>query len=189
VTWPEDLRLAEAILRARHACSPARVGLGIDIHRLVPGRRLILGGVELPPEAAGGRGLLGHSDADVVLHAVMDACLGAAGEADIGELFPPDDDRYRDADSALLLGEVRRRLRERGLVVGSVDITVVAEVPKLRPHKARLRQRLAELLEISEDRVGLKATTPERLGWLGREEGVLAVAVAELVAARCPHEV
>lgn len=153
-----------------------RIGHGFDVHRLVEGRRLILGGVDIPFE----RGLLGHSDADVVAHAVADALLGAARAGDIGTLFPDSDPAYEGADSLVLLSRVAALVRERGFEIADVDITVAAQVPKLAPHRARMRQRLADAIGVDTDSVGLKATTTEGLGYVGREEGIACWAVALL---------
>lgn len=153
-----------------------RVGIGYDVHRLAPGRRLVLGGVEI----AHPLGLEGHSDADVVLHALMDALLGAAGLGDIGQHFPPGDPRYRDADSLGLLDAVAGRLRDAGWRVVNVDVAVLAERPKLLPHLPLMRERIAARLGVDPAGVGLKATTNERLGFVGREEGIAAYAVALL---------
>ena len=155
-----------------------RIGHGYDMHRLVAGRPLILAGVSLPhPE---GLGLDGHSDADVLVHALMDALLGALSLGDIGQHFPPGDPRWKDADSLLLLQHVMGLVREQGWEVINVDVVVVAERPKLRPHIALMRGNLAERLAIPADRVGVKATTNEGLGPTGREEGIAASAVALL---------
>lgn len=155
-----------------------RIGHGYDMHRLVAGRPLILAGVSL--HHPDGLGLDGHSDADVLVHALMDALLGALSLGDIGQHFPPGDPRWRDADSLLLLDHVMALLREPGWEVINVDVVVVAERPKLRPHIAQMRENLAERLAISPDRVGVKATTNEGLGPTGREEGIAASAVALL---------
>ena len=154
-----------------------RVGQGYDVHRLVPERALILGGVDIPWQ----RGLLGHSDADVLVHAVMDALLGAAAMGDIGQLFPDTDEAYAGADSLLLLREVVKRLREDGFAIGNVDATVIAQRPKLAPHIPAMRENMAQAMGISADRVSVKATTEERLGFTGREEGIAAMAVALLI--------
>jgi 2-C-methyl-D-erythritol 2,4-cyclodiphosphate synthase len=151
-------------------------GIGYDSHRLVAGRRLILGGVEIP----GDRGLDGHSDADVLTHAVIDALLGAAGLGDIGEHFPDSDERYRDADSVELLETVLPRVVAQGLEVVNVDTTVVMEHPKLGPHREAIRERLASALGIAAGRVNVKATTGEGIGFVGRGEGVAALAVVSL---------
>lgn len=151
-----------------------RVGHGYDVHRLVEGRALILGGVTVPFD----RGLLGHSDADVLTHAVMDALLGAAALGDIGQLFPDSDAAYAGADSIALLERVTALLREHGWQVGNVDATVVAQTPKLAPYIPEMRRRLAEAMGLDVDCVSVKATTEERLGFTGSGEGVAAHAVA-----------
>ena len=151
-----------------------RVGHGYDVHRLVEGRALILGGVTVPFD----RGLLGHSDADVLTHAVMDALLGAAALGDIGKLFPDSDAAYAGADSIALLERVTALLREHGWQVGNVDATVVAQAPKLAPYIPEMRQRLAEAMGLDVDCVSVKATTEERLGFTGSGEGMAAHAVA-----------
>ena len=151
-----------------------RVGHGYDVHRLVEGRALILGGVTVPFD----RGLLGHSDADVLTHAVMDALLGAAGLGDIGKLFPDSDAAYAGADSIALLERVTALLREHGWQVGNVDATVVAQTPKLAPYIPEMRRRLAEAMGLDVDCVSVKATTEERLGFTGSGEGMAAHAVA-----------
>lgn len=153
-----------------------RIGHGYDVHRLVSGRKLILGGVEIPWD----RGLDGHSDADVLTHAVMDALLGAAAMGDIGKLFPDTDDRYLGADSLMLLSEVVKRLHAAGYRVGNVDATILAQKPKLAPHIDAMREKLAQRLMVDVSRVSVKATTEERLGFTGREEGIAAHAVCLL---------
>ena len=151
-----------------------RVGHGYDVHRLTEGRALILGGVTVPFD----RGLLGHSDADVLTHAVMDALLGAAALGDIGQLFPDSDAAYAGADSIALLERVTALLREHGWQVGNVDATVVAQTPKLAPYIPDMRRRLAEAMGLDVDCVSVKATTEERLGFTGSGEGMAAHAVA-----------
>ena len=153
-----------------------RIGQGYDVHPLVEGRRLVLGGVEIPFES----GLRGHSDADVVLHALSDALLGAVGLGDIGTHFPPDDPRWHNADSAELLRHVVELVRGQGFEVVNCDLTVIAEAPKLGPYSDRICQRIGEILGISASVVSLKATTHEGLGSLGRGEGIAALAVALL---------
>jgi len=150
-----------------------RVGLGVDIHRLVEGRPLILGGVAIPSE----RGLLGHSDADVLTHALCDALLGAAGLGDIGTHYPDTEERFRDISSLRLLEDTVAKLRGSGFGVVNVDATLIAERPKLTPHFPAMRARLAAVLGIEPERVSLKATTSEALGALGRGEGIAAWAV------------
>ena len=156
-----------------------RVGIGYDIHRLAASRRLLLGGVEIPFD----RGLDGHSDADVLLHAIMDALLGAAGLGDIGEHFPPGDPHYKDASSLALLARVADFLAGMGYAVGNVDATVVAERPRLAPHIPEMRRRIARTLNIHEENVGVKATTNEGLGPLGAGQGIAAWAVALIAPA------
>jgi len=151
-----------------------RTGIGFDTHRLVTGRPLIIGGVEISHE----RGLLGHSDADVLVHAVMDALLGAIADGDIGQHFPPGDARWKDANSIELLGLVLTRVRAHGWQVVNVDSTVLAEAPRLAPHISRMRARMAEALGVDVARVSVKATTNEGLGAIGRREGISAMAVA-----------
>ena len=151
-----------------------RFGMGYDVHRLVEGRRLILGGVDVPYE----KGLLGHSDADVLLHAVSDALLGAAALGDIGTHFPDTDERFRGADSGKLLAEVARLVRAEGYAIGNVDATIVAQAPKLLPHIPRMRENIARMIGVAVGEVNVKATTEERLGFTGSGEGMSAYAVA-----------
>ncbi len=151
-----------------------RIGHGYDVHRLVEGRKLILGGVEIPWE----KGLLGHSDADVLTHALMDALLGAAALGDIGKLFPDSDERYKGADSVELLHTVRQVLKDAGYCVVNVDCTVIAQRPKLAPHIPLMREKLAAAMEVELDRVSVKATTEEGLGFSGEGLGIAAHAVA-----------
>ena len=153
-----------------------RVGIGYDVHRLAMGRALVLGGVAIPAE----RGLLGHSDADVALHAIMDALLGAAALGDIGEHFPPSDPAYRGIDSRELLAQVRDLVAGAGWTVVNIDCTIVAERPKIMPHTPAMRAAIGEALGIAPDRIGIKATTNEGIGFIGREEGIAALAVAAL---------
>ncbi len=153
-----------------------RIGHGYDVHQFAEGRRCILGGVDVPSE----RGLLGHSDADVLAHAVADAVLGATRLGDIGKLFPDDDPAYEGADSLVLLARVAELARSHGFEIVDVDSTVAAQVPKLAPYREQMRENLARALGVSIDNVGVKATTTERLGFVGREEGIAAWAVALL---------
>jgi 2-C-methyl-D-erythritol 2,4-cyclodiphosphate synthase len=155
-----------------------RSGIGIDTHRFEAGRRLVLGGVEIP----GARGLAGHSDADVLTHAIVDALLGAAALGDIGELFPDTDELWRDADSMALLRDVLGRVQEAGWAVDHVDATVVLERPKLAPHRDAIRESLASVL----GSVNVKFTTGEKMGFVGREEGAAALAVATLAPVVSP---
>lgn len=150
-----------------------RVGCGYDVHRLVEGRKLILGGVEIPYE----KGLLGHSDADVLAHAVMDALLGAASLGDIGQHFPDQDEKYRGADSLGLMKEVVRMLTEAGYEIGNVDATIIAQQPKMRPYLEEMRQNMAEVMRIPFDCCHVKATTEEGLGFTGKGEGIAVSAV------------
>ena len=206
ITTAEDLLLAETLLSARlrgalpsrptdvavrpvsggapaaatggrmpEEC-PVRVGIGYDVHRFAPGRTLVLGGVEIPYEM----GLDGHSDADVLLHAIMDALLGAAGLGDIGRHFPDTDPAYKGASSLELLRRVVQRLREAGWRVGNVDATVVLERPRLGPYVPAMRERIAAVLEVSPERVNIKATTNEGMGFVGAGEGVVAYATAAI---------
>jgi 2-C-methyl-D-erythritol 2,4-cyclodiphosphate synthase len=156
-----------------------RIGTGFDVHALVENRDLILAGVRVPYE----RGLLGHSDADVALHALMDALLGAAGKGDIGKHFPDTDVKYEGADSRRLLRVVVEMLRKDGWRVNNVDVTIIAQRPKLAPFIATMRERVASDLSIEEDAVNIKATTTEKLGFTGRGEGIAAEAVASIVRA------
>ena len=151
-----------------------RVGQGYDVHALVPGRRMVIGGVEI----AHSDGLLGHSDADVLMHAITDALLGAAALGDIGRHFPDTDARWRGADSAALLREATARVRAAGWEVGNVDATIVAQAPRMAPHIPAMVRAVAGALGIAGDRVNLKAKTTERLGFVGRAEGIEAHAVA-----------
>ena len=151
-----------------------RFGMGYDVHRLVEGRRLILGGVAIPYE----KGLLGHSDADVLLHAIADALLGAAALGDIGRHFPDTDPRYAGADSGVLLARVRELIEEKGYRIGNVDATVVAQRPKLMAYIPQMVTNIARILAVPEDAVNVKATTEEQLGFTGSGEGISAYAVA-----------
>ena len=151
-----------------------RIGHGYDVHRLTEGRKLILGGVEIPYE----KGLLGHSDADVLTHALMDALLGAAGLGDIGRHFPDSDDRYLGADSIELLMQVCRLLTEKNYRIENADVTVIAQKPKLAPYIPEMRRRLAAAMQVPEDAVNVKATTEEKLGFTGEGLGIAAHAVA-----------
>lgn len=154
-----------------------RIGEGWDIHALVPGRRLVIGGVEIAYE----RGLLGHSDADVLLHAITDALLGAAGLGDIGRHFPDTDERFRGADSMVLLVEAARRVREQGHQIGNIDSTVIAQAPKLAPHIEAMRNGIALALQLSPAQVNVKAKTAEKLGPVGEGAAIEARAVVLLV--------
>lgn len=153
-----------------------RVGMGYDVHRLVPDRKLILGGVEIDYEL----GLLGHSDADCLLHAIMDALLGAAAMGDIGKHFPDTDEKYKGADSALLMKEVSRKLDETGYRIGNIDATIIAQRPKMAPHIENMRKRIAEILGTDISRINVKATTEEGLGFTGEGLGISCQAIALL---------
>jgi 2-C-methyl-D-erythritol 4-phosphate cytidylyltransferase/2-C-methyl-D-erythritol 2,4-cyclodiphosphate synthase len=181
VTHAEDIPVADALLRARHGSLPrvgsVRTGIGYDAHRFASGRRLVLGGVEIAHD----QGLEGHSDADVLLHAIADAVLGAASLGDIGQHFPPSDERFQDADSQYLLREVARLAREAGWVPGNIDATVLAEAPRIGPHVPLMRERIASCLGLLPGAVSVKATTNEGMGSIGRGEGIAALATATLV--------
>lgn len=149
-----------------------RVGQGFDVHKFEEGRPLIIGGITIPHD----RGLAGHSDADVLLHTITDAALGAIGEGDIGRHFPDTDVAFKDADSAVLLEKIWELVNERGYVLGNIDCTVIAEKPKMSPHIETIQARIAELLKADVSQVNVKATTSEKLGFTGREEGIAAMA-------------
>jgi 2-C-methyl-D-erythritol 2,4-cyclodiphosphate synthase len=157
-----------------------RIGHGYDVHRLVEGRKCIIGGVEIPYE----KGLLGHSDADVLLHAVMDAVLGAMAAGDIGKLFPDSDAAYKGADSLVLTRRVAEVMVERGYRLGNIDATVIAQAPKLAPHIPAMREKIASAFGVEVDRISVKATTEEKLGFTGSGEGIAAHAVCLLEEAR-----
>lgn len=150
-----------------------RIGYGYDVHRLVAGRKCIIGGVEIVHET----GLLGHSDADVLLHAVMDALLGAAALGDIGQLFPDQDPQFSGADSLVLLQQVGKLLQQRGWRLGNLDATIIAQAPKMAPHIPQMRENIARVLQSSLDQVSIKATTEEGLGFTGMKQGIAAHAV------------
>lgn len=154
-----------------------RVGQGFDVHAFAEGRPLIIGGIEIPHD----RGLLGHSDADVLLHTVTDAALGAIGEGDIGHHFPDTDPAFKDADSAKLLEYIWKIVEEKGYVLGNVDCTIMAQRPKMAPYIEPIRNRIAELLKAEPSQVNVKATTTEKLGFTGREEGIAALATILLI--------
>ncbi len=165
--------------RKETTMSAIRIGNGYDIHRLVPERPLILGGVKIPHDL----GLLGHSDADVLTHAIMDAMLGALSLGDIGHYFPPSDPQWAGADSLKLLRQVNQLVHDQGWHIGNIDSVIVAERPKLKPHIVAMRDRLAEVLNLQVNQVGIKATTNEKLDATGREEGIAAYAVVLLTTA------
>ncbi|MBE7032786.1 MAG: 2-C-methyl-D-erythritol 2,4-cyclodiphosphate synthase [Ruminococcaceae bacterium] len=175
ITTAEDLVTAEGILRKRGiGGAPVRIGTGFDTHKLVEGRPLIIGGVNIPYE----KGLFGHSDADVLIHAVIDALFGAAALGDIGKHFPDTDEKYKGADSMLLLQEAAREVREHGYEIGNIDVTLIAQAPKMAPHIDGMRENLAKAMNISTDAVSIKAKTNEHMGFTGRGEGIEARAVA-----------
>ena len=153
-----------------------RIGNGYDIHRLTPDRPLILGGITIPHHL----GLLGHSDADVLTHSIMDAMLGALSLGDIGHYFPPSDPKWKGADSLVLLAQVQQLISDQGWSISNIDSTIVAEQPKLKPHLKAMRDRLGTILNLSSDRISIKATTNEKLGPVGREEGICAYVVVLL---------
>ncbi|SDU17342.1 2-C-methyl-D-erythritol 2,4-cyclodiphosphate synthase [Verrucomicrobium sp. GAS474] len=154
----------------------SRVGIGYDVHPLVPGRKLFLGGVEIPYD----RGLDGHSDADVLIHAIADAILGAIGSLDIGHHFPNSDERWRGVRSTVFLTEIARIAKEKGFVIENIDSSLISEAPKIGPFLAQMREAMGTALGIEAERIGIKATTNERLGFVGRGEGIAAMAVASL---------
>ncbi|TMW70003.1 2-C-methyl-D-erythritol 2,4-cyclodiphosphate synthase [Alteribacter natronophilus] len=156
-----------------------RIGQGFDVHQLTEGRPLIIGGIEIPYE----KGLLGHSDADVLLHTIADACLGAVGEGDIGKHFPDTDPAFKDADSKKLLSHVWAIVKEKGYTLGNVDCTIMAQMPKMAPHIEHMRETISGLLEADPAQVNVKATTTEKLGFTGRGEGIASQAVVLLVPA------
>lgn len=153
-----------------------RIGQGFDVHQFTQGRLLIIGGVTIPYE----KGLLGHSDADVLLHAVADACLGAIGAGDIGKHFPDTDERFKNADSAKLLEDIWKLVKDRGYELGNIDCTIIAQKPKMSPYIGQMQERIAELLEGAIEQVNVKATTTEKMGFTGREEGIAAQAAVLL---------
>jgi 2-C-methyl-D-erythritol 2,4-cyclodiphosphate synthase/2-C-methyl-D-erythritol 4-phosphate cytidylyltransferase len=178
ITTPEDLPKAESLFKPtiKEGDSSLRIGTGFDVHQLVEGRPCIIGGVEIPHE----KGLLGHSDADVLLHTVADACLGAIGEGDIGKHFPDTDPKFKDADSKKLLAHVWEMVKEKGYRLGNIDCTIIAQAPKMAPFIEKMRENIANLLETDMTRVNVKATTTEKLGFAGRKEGIAAQAVVLL---------
>ena len=175
LTTAEDVVTAEGILRKRGIGGASmRIGTGFDTHKLVEGRPLIIGGVNIPYE----KGLFGHSDADVLIHAVIDALFGAAALGDIGKHFPDTDERYKGADSMLLLKEAAREVRENGYEIGNIDVTLIAQAPKMAPHIDKMRENLATAMGVVLDAVSIKAKTNEHMGFTGRGEGIEARAVA-----------
>ena len=178
VTTPEDLLMAETIVRRRRG-KDMKIGQGYDVHALVEGRRLIMGGIEIPHD----KGLQGHSDADVLVHAIMDALLGACALGDIGKHFPDTDIHYKGISSLKLLGEVANLIKEQGFVIGNLDSSIIAQKPKFAPYIEQMRINLAETLDINLGRISIKATTTEYLGFEGREEGISAQAIVCLLPA------
>ncbi|HVL25651.1 MAG TPA: 2-C-methyl-D-erythritol 4-phosphate cytidylyltransferase [Thermomicrobiales bacterium] len=182
ITHPEDLEMVDALLRRRQGeptVHVPRTGIGYDVHRFAEGRRMVLGGVEIPFE----RGLEGHSDADVLLHAIADGMLGAAALGDIGVHFPPTDERWRDLDSRDIVRHAVALLAEHGWRPVNLDATVIAEAPKITPHVARMREEIARATGLPDDAISIKATTNEGMGFVGREEGIAALAIATIVRA------
>ncbi len=176
ITTPEDLVMGEAIIGDQESMKEIRSGLGYDVHAFADNRKLILGGVDIPHT----KGLLGHSDADVITHAIMDALLGAAGLRDIGKHFPDTDPQYKSISSLLLLEKVGQLLAERGCRIVNIDSIIIAQAPKLAPHIDQMVSNVAESLGIEPERVNIKATTTERLGFEGREEGISAQAIVTI---------
>ena len=157
-----------------------RIGQGFDAHRLVPDRRLVLGGVEIPASETGGSGLEGHSDGDALVHAVADAVLGALGAGDLGQHFPSSDESLAGIDSLQILAQVVGRMHGAGFRLGNLDATVIAQVPRLAPHQANMRTKLAEAFGVPEERVNVKVTSTDRMGAIGRQEGIAALATVLL---------
>jgi 2-C-methyl-D-erythritol 4-phosphate cytidylyltransferase/2-C-methyl-D-erythritol 2,4-cyclodiphosphate synthase len=180
LTYPEDFLMAEALAAQLQAPAPmaVRTGQGIDAHRFGPGDAVILCGVKVPHD----QGLVGHSDADVGLHALTDALLGAIGEGDIGDHFPPTDPKWRGADSTVFLRHAAELVSAKGGRIVNVDVTLICERPKIKPHRQAMRERIAELLALPLDRVSVKATTTEEMGFTGRREGMAAQAIASVLA-------
>jgi 2-C-methyl-D-erythritol 2,4-cyclodiphosphate synthase len=153
-----------------------RIGIGFDVHRFADGRKCVVGGVEIPHS----KGLLGHSDADVLTHAICDALLGAAGLGDIGTYFPDNDPKFKNIDSQILLNQVKDEISKMGFKIENIDSIVMAEMPKINPHRLKMKEALSKTLGIEETKIGIKATTTEKLGFTGREEGIAAHAIALL---------
>jgi 2-C-methyl-D-erythritol 4-phosphate cytidylyltransferase/2-C-methyl-D-erythritol 2,4-cyclodiphosphate synthase len=175
LTWPEDFTRAAALLGGQ---MDIRLGNGFDVHRFGEGDHVTLCGVAVPHEF----GLTGHSDADVAMHAVTDAIYGALAEGDIGQHFPPSEDEWKGADSAIFLRHAVALAGERGFAIGNLDVTIICEHPKIGPHAQAMRARMAQLTDLSVDRISVKATTSEKLGFTGRKEGIAALASATLIA-------
>lgn len=179
ITGPEDFARAEAILAKRSNSMDVRLGNGFDVHAFGPGDAVILCGVSVPHD----KGLMGHSDADVGMHAVTDALYGALALGDIGRHFPPSDPQWKGADSRVFLEHACDQARARGYTIGNIDVTLICEFPKIGPHAPAMMQVMADIMQLSTDRVSIKATTSERLGFTGRGEGIAAIATATLVKA------
>lgn len=177
ITTPSDVASARAMQAGQEQAMETRIGNGFDVHAFEPGDHVVLCGVRVPHEAS----LAGHSDADVALHALTDAMLGAIGEGDIGQIFPPSDDQWKDAPSDIFLLEAMNRIRGRGGRLVNADITIICEAPKIGPHREAMRDRIAGILETEVSRISVKATTSERLGFTGRREGIAAQAVAAVM--------
>lgn len=175
ITYPQDLKLAETMLGSTRD-TEYRTGFGYDVHQLTEGRRLILGGVDIPHD----KGLLGHSDADVLLHAITDALLGGAALGDLGQFYPDTDQQFKNVDSRILLRDTVKRINEAGFRVVNVDVTIVAEKPKMAPHIQQMKANIAADLSIDIDRISIKATTSEKIGFVGRQEGMSAMAAVML---------
>ncbi len=154
-----------------------RVGIGYDVHRLIKGENLVLGGINIPCKY----GLEGHSDADVLTHALMDAILGALGKGDIGKLFPDSDEKYRNIDSMVLLAEVLDLMNKSNYIINNIDLIIIAQVPRIEPYRNKILDNLVSNLNISESRINIKATTTEKLGFIGRKEGIAAQAIISLI--------
>ena len=154
-----------------------RTGIGFDVHAFAEGRKLILGGIEIPHD----KGLSGHSDADAVLHAIPDALLGSIALGDIGTHFPDDDPRYKNADSTIFLKRAHELLRNKGYYINNIDTVIMLQQPKISPYTQKMRERISKILDIGSDRISIKATTTEKLGFVGREEGISVIAVATVV--------
>jgi len=154
-----------------------RAGIGFDVHAFAEGRKLILGGIEIPSA----KGLVGHSDADALLHAVTDALLGSLSLGDIGTHFPDDDPRYKNADSTVFLKKANELLRNRGYFVNNIDVVVMLQLPKISPYVQKMKEKISKILDIGSERISIKATTTEKLGFVGREEGISVMAVATVV--------
>ncbi|MBM3520847.1 MAG: 2-C-methyl-D-erythritol 2,4-cyclodiphosphate synthase, partial [Alphaproteobacteria bacterium] len=176
LTTADDISAADAMLRRADANNlpDVRVGQGVDLHAFESGNRVILCGIEIPYD----RKLKGHSDADVAMHALTDAIFGAVGESDIGQHFPPSDARWKNANSEVFLIKALSSIQSRGGLIANVDVTIIAEAPRIGPHVAKMKENLSRLLGIGVDRIAIKATTAERLGAVGRGEGIMAMATA-----------